>query len=381
MSMTQQAGIDLVRALLRQIGGEASSSTRTGEVPSAHYTSQERFERERAAIFARLPALVAHESELAEPGACLTVDVAGVPLLVVRGADGEIRAFRNACRHRSTRLVTAEAPCRKKAIVCPYHGWTYDLAGTRIHAPHAESFRGKDAERQALVPAHAAVRHGFVWVGLEAFDAATHLSPIDDELGAIGTSRATLYRRATREVRGNWKLILDAFLDGYHIRHLHRDTVYPFFVDAMSEAQRAGDHIRAATARRTLLGARDVRLEDVDLRTLATPSYVVFPNTVLILHPDYTSVLTMTPVAPDRTTFVHMMLIPQAPRTEAEEAHWAKSFALIDEGVFLREDLAVVEAMQRGIAAGADQALLFGELEHPALWFHESLARAMARVV
>ncbi len=198
--------------------------------------------------------------------------------------------------------------------------------------------------------------------------------------GAVHEAERPYQRAAKRPpLRGNWKLVIDAFLDGYHIRHLHRDSIYRFFVDALSEAQPAGDHIRAATARRTLPGARDVRLEDVDVRQLATPSYVVFPNTVLILHPDYTSVLTMTPEAPDPTRFSHMMLIPEAPRSEAEEVHWAKSFTLIDEGVFLREDLTVVEAMQRGIGAGANETLLFGELEQAALWFHESLARAIAR--
>ncbi len=377
--MNHPAHLALVKSLLRRVEAVTAPAVLVGEVPAWHYTSHARFEEERAGLFARVPTVVAHESELAEVGACMTVDVAGVPLLVVRGADGQVRAFRNACRHRSTRLVTLDdAPCRKKAIVCPYHGWTYDLEGARIHAPREESFGGADAARKALVPAFAAVRHGLVWASLVPFDVAAHLSSIDDELASMAPPGAVLYRRVTREVKGNWKLIVDAFLDGYHIRHLHRDTVYRFFVDGLSQAEPAGDHIRAATGRRTLLEARGTRLEDADLRLLATPSYVVFPSTVLILHPDYTSVLTMTPEAADRTRFVHMMLIPPGSHTDAEEKHWAKSFSLIDEGVFLREDLATVEAMQRGLAAGANDTLLFGDLEQASLWFHESVAKTLA---
>src|SRR5262249_23011533 len=154
------------------------------------------------------------------------------------------------------------------------------------------------------------------------------------------------------------KLIVDAFLDGYHIRHLHRGTVYQFFLDARSEAERAGPHIRAVTGRRTLAEMRDRALDAADLRQLVTPSYLVFPNTILVLHPDYLSVLTAAPVAADLTRFVHTMLIAEAPRTEMEETHWAKSFALVDDGVFGAEDLAVTEAVQRGLGAGADETVL-----------------------
>jgi phenylpropionate dioxygenase-like ring-hydroxylating dioxygenase large terminal subunit len=366
--------VALVRKILAHLDEPAVfGDAAVGQVLARNYVCRERFELERARVFGRLPLLVAHESELAGPGACLAVEVAGVPLLLVRGADGEVRAFRNACRHRGTRLVAE--PCTKKAIVCPYHGWTYDLAGKLVHVPHADAFAGAERARGGLVPAHATVHAGFVWAGLEPFDAAAHLGDVDDELSSLGAGKMALYRRSTREVPGNWKLIVDAFLDGYHIRHLHRDSVYRFFLDARFEVERAGDHLRAMSARRPLLEAPDAALETAPLRELATPSYVVFPNLVLILHPDYLSAMTATPLAPDRTRFVHTMLVPEAPATPAAEAHFSKSFELIDEGVFAREDLAIVEAMQRGLAAGANETLLFSDLERAVVWFHESVAR------
>ncbi len=376
--MNHPAHIGLVKRLLAQVEGAPAAGVRVGEIPSSHYASPARFEEERAAVFGRVPVLVAHESELAEAGSCVAVEVAGVSLLVVRGDDGSLKAFRNACRHRSTRLVAEDVPCKKKAFVCPYHGWTYDLGGRLIHVPHKESFRGHDASRTQLVDAYVASEQGFVWASLAPFEAGQHLEPIRGELESFGSPEWMVYRQSTREVRGNWKLIVDAFLDGYHIRHLHRDSVYRFFVDALYEAEPAGDHIRAATARRTLLEARPASLESVDLRQLVTPSYLLYPNTIVVMHPDYASFLTATPLSADRSRFTHRMLIPKASRSDALDPHWAKSFTLIDEGVFSKEDLTVVEAMQRGIESGANETLLFGELEHAVLWFHDSLERTLA---
>lgn len=376
--MNHPAHIELARMLLAQIAGGAPFGARVGEVPAAEYLSHERFLHEQAEVFAKVPQIVAHESELAEAGACMTVDVAGVPLLLTRGQDGALHAFRNACRHRGTRLLSEDSPCRRKALVCPYHGWTYDLRGRLTHVPHEASFAGAQAARAELAPAHVASRHGLVFAGLAPFDLDLHLRPIEGELAAFEDPPHVLYKKTTREVRGNWKLLIDAFLESYHVRHLHRGSVGRFFLDARSDAQPAGEHVRAATARRTFVEADASNLATLDLRALMTPSYFVFPATILILHPDYFSVAMIAPLSEDRTRFTHAMLVPATARTAAQDEHWAKSFALIDEGVFQAEDLATVEAMQKGIASGASETLLFGALEHAALWFHESLARRLA---
>ena len=376
--MNPASHVDLARRLLHNVkmNRAATGAERTAYVRRSRYVSPERFALERVRIFGATPQLVAHESELADPGACMTVDVAGVSLLVVRGPDGEVRAFRNACRHRSTELVPEDAPCRKKAFVCRYHGWTYDLTGKRIHVPHVTSFAGLDADRDALVPAHARVRNGFVWASLAPFDLAAHLGGLDGELATVNFGAARVHARSTREVRGNWKLVVDAFLDGYHIRHLHRDTVYRFFFDAQSEAEPVGRHIRAATARRTLAEVDEEFLENAPIRELVTPSYSIFPNAILVLHPDYTSVMRLEPLAADRTRFVHTMLV-EGDVTPERKAHFDKSFALIDEGVFASEDLAVVESIQRGMQSTADDLMLFGELEVAAKWFHDAVDSAV----
>jgi phenylpropionate dioxygenase-like ring-hydroxylating dioxygenase large terminal subunit len=349
-----------------------------GQVPAAHYQSPERLASERDGLFGALPIVVAHSSELAAPGACMTVDTLGAPVIVARAADGELRAFRNACRHRATRLANCAEPCTHKAFVCRYHGWTYDLDGSLLHVPHEHTFPGIDKRDRSLAPAYVEERHGFVWVALQPFELDDYLAEIDDELATLHLGGHHVFRRATADPACNWKLIMDAFLENYHIRTLHRDTVYPYFLDGHSVASVAGAHIRSASARRTLLEMKNVPSDQWgDLRRIATPTYSIFPNTTLVLHPDYTSIIGVFPVAPDHTRYVHTMLVPEEPRTDKARAHYERSFDLIENGVFRSEDLFIAEQMQLGMTAGADDALLFGGFEQPAAWFHDEIARRL----
>jgi phenylpropionate dioxygenase-like ring-hydroxylating dioxygenase large terminal subunit len=327
-------------------------------VPADRYTSAAWLAREQPLF--RAPRIAMPSSTLAA-GACRPFDAPGLSALVTRDATGTIHAHANACRHRATRLV--DAPCAAKAIVCPYHGWTYDLAGRNIHVPHETAFAG--LPRRDLLPIDATERHGLVWLG--ARDLASYLGPLDDDLAALDLGNHVLWRESHTPRACNWKLVIEAFLDGYHIRVLHRASIYRFFLDAASIAEPVGDHIRAVTARRAL---RELQPE-TDPRLLATPSFILFPATTIIAHPDFVSIITVSPLAPDRTDFHHMMLVPAARAAEAE--HWDRSWQLIDQTVFQREDLWVCEQVQRGLADGRTDELVFGALENAVEWFHASI--------
>jgi phenylpropionate dioxygenase-like ring-hydroxylating dioxygenase large terminal subunit len=337
------------------------------EVPAARYRDAAWLAREWAALFGG-PRPIAASSAL-PAGSCRPYEDSTRSLLLVRDGQGRARAFYNACRHRATRLV--DAPREAKAIVCPYHGWTYDLAGSLVHVPHAEAFPSTCAQRD-LVEVPLYERHGLLWLGGE--DPAAYLGELDDDLAALDLANHVVFREARVTRACNWKLLIEAFLDGYHIRVLHRDSVYRFFIDAASVAERVGPHIRAVTARRALREAPE-ELAGVDPRMLVTPSFVLFPSTVIIAHPDFVSVVTVLPVAADRMDYHHVMLVPAARAGETE--HWAKSWALIEETVFQREDLWACEQMQRGLSSGATEHLLFGGLEHAVAWFHAELERRL----
>jgi phenylpropionate dioxygenase-like ring-hydroxylating dioxygenase large terminal subunit len=330
-------------------------------VPASRYRDPASLAREAPAF--RSPRIVCTSAALAR-GACLPVDVPGQSAIVVRDGDGAVHAFANACRHRATRLV--DAPCAVKAFVCPYHGWTYDLAGSLVHVPHAEAFVG--CEHRDLRALPVVEREGLVWLGA---DVDAFIGELGPDLAALGFDAMTTWQtsRVTRQC--NWKLVVEAFLDGYHLRVLHRDSIYRFFVDAASLSEPVGAHIRAVSARRSLREA-PADLASADLHALGTPSYVIFPATIIICHPDFVSLINLTPTAVDHTIVEHVMLVPATRLGEVE--HWDKSWTLIDGGVLQREDLWVCEQIQRGL----DDELLFGSLEAPIRWFHATLDRAIS---
>jgi phenylpropionate dioxygenase-like ring-hydroxylating dioxygenase large terminal subunit len=342
--------------LVDQLRTSGSSGGPAFEVPADRYRAPDWFERERALF--ELPGIATVSSAIAR-GACLPLG----PTLLVRDAEGIVRAFANACRHRGTRLVAE--PCAAKALVCPYHGWTYSLAGELLHVPHAEVFGGAELGRN-LRPLPVAEYAGFVWLG---GDPRPHLGELAGDIAALGADDLVVFRASRTPRRCNWKLLVEAFLDGYHLRTLHRDSVYRFFLDAASVAERVGPHIRAITARRALHTA------ETEPRAVATPSLFVFPATTIVEHPDFVSVLTAHGRDAEHTDFEHVMLVPAARAGEAD--HWQKSWDLIEGCVFQREDQWVCEQMQHGLDAGIE-SLLFGGLEHAVAWFHEALAQRIA---
>ncbi len=335
-------------------------------IPVSRY-GEARLALERKHLFRALPMPVAHSAEVR---GCAVREIDGVEILLSRGADGVVRAFRNACRHRGVRLVREDGCPR--AFVCPYHNWTYGLDGALRHVPHPEAFgevRGRD-----LSQVHVEERHGLVWATLAgSIDVRAFLGEIDDELAALGLDRCVVGERNVAEHPGNWKLPLEGFLDSYHIRTLHRASVGSFFLDARAVAERVGPHIRAATARKA---AREADAA-TPLRELATPSWSLFPSTTLIAHPDWTSLVVVQPRGAARFAWTHVQLIHEAPQTDAARAHFARSFSLIQGGVFDAEDLRMAAEIQAGFATGANESLLFGRLESPALWFHDAIERAI----
>jgi phenylpropionate dioxygenase-like ring-hydroxylating dioxygenase large terminal subunit len=214
--MDQETQIRLVRRVLAHVETRTTDreETETTREVSA-YLDQGRFAREMDRLFRGLPVMIAHSSELASPGSFVTHDALGIPLLVVRGDDGVLRAHLNVCRHRGTRLENA--PCgKKKAFTCPYHAWTYAPDGSILHIPHDYGFAGIDRRKRSLTPAPIAVqeRLGFVWLGPPDADPAEHVGATlarDFEGFGLPTSHVFSRRSLTKEL--GWKLALDVFLE------------------------------------------------------------------------------------------------------------------------------------------------------------------------
>ena len=349
-------------------------------VPVSHYTCADRYAQERAALFDRLPQIVAHGSQIPEAGDVLAHDWMGLPLLTMRDREGRVGTFMNVCRHRGMRLVQNEGCHQLKSLICPYHTWTYGLDGQLRNIPRLESFVDVDPADFNLVALPTEERHGIIWVQPtvdQPMDLDAHLAGIGVDLDLFGFGDHRFFTQSIKRVPCNWKLIQDAFLDGYHVVRLHKNTVAPYFPDALADSDRVGRHIRSCVARNEIEETRDLAPAEFDLRRHGTYSYTMFPNSVLVMHPDYNSIMTLFPQAPDDTIFVHSMLVPRAQLCDEERAHYERSFELIDRGVFEAEDLHVCVQAQKGFASGANDTLLFGGLEEAAADFHDLVAQAL----
>jgi phenylpropionate dioxygenase-like ring-hydroxylating dioxygenase large terminal subunit len=345
------------------------------------YTSPSQLEAEQRVLFRKLPIVVGRESDLPEPGSYFTHDAAGIPLLLTRDSGGVVHAMLNVCRHRGTRLVTEEQGSAK-AFVCRYHAWTYDISGKLGHVPVARCFSSLDSERaeSGLVELPCESRHGFLWVlptpGAE-LDMARWLGDFDDDLTSFGLAEHVVFRRHTVTRAANWKLVMDAFLEGYHVKSLHQRTLSRFFREDVV-VDMSGAHVRSVGARKNLGELAEAPRDQWDVRTCATVFFTLFPNSILVFHPETVSHVAVFPRGLGEVTFVHTMLAPRQPANDEHRAALDKTWELIDHKVFGEEDLAIAESIQSVLGAGAQRTFRLGSLEYPIRFFHDAIDRVIA---
>ena len=212
----------------------------------ANYFDPERFGLEQRKLFRETPLLVCLTGDLPEPGSFRTFDETGVPILVVRGEDGEVRAFLNVCAHRGARVVR-EASGRASRWSCRFHGWTYDTTGKLVGLPRRDYFGDEIARTRCLTPCPAEERHGFVFVQATPggeMDLDAHLGGFDAELERLGFGGAEPVFEQTFHSTSNWKYAVDTYLESYHLPALHRDSFAHVFESNLFLLDTFGPHYR-----------------------------------------------------------------------------------------------------------------------------------------
>ncbi|HET7452008.1 MAG TPA: SRPBCC family protein, partial [Thermoanaerobaculia bacterium] len=324
---------------------------------------------ESSRIFGRTWQLVAHEEDLGAAGSFVTVEIAGEPILVVRGDDGKLRALSNVCRHRAGPVAAGSGTCR--AFRCGYHGWSYALDGRLLGTPEfdgAEGFRREDV----ALPAFRAD----VWMGLVFVTLDPNAPPLAKTLDALADlpDRRPLpgMRRAHRKewiVECNWKVYVDNYLEGYHIPIVHPGLF------------RELDYARYATETKRLYS-----IQHAPVRTAApgrlrsgegdeAEYYWIYPNLMLNVYPDNFSTNVILPLGPERTRTVFEWFF-RNPEDPAVRKAVAETVAFSDE--IQLEDIAICEAVQRGLRSRTyDRGRYSVRRENGVHHFHRLYAAAM----
>jgi choline monooxygenase len=366
---------DIARRILAHIDAGTTDEGAAWREPVKNYVDPTRFADELE-MLRSYPSAYLPSAALPKPGDHVERDTFGVPLFAVRGRDGKARVFRNACRHRGMALV--EGPGCAQALVCRYHGWTYRLDGALSHVPHAEAFPDLDTSFRGLVEVDSREVDGLIVIGPltspgphadAAMSALADGSPWRDKL--MPATRLFTVRPAARTM--NWKVLVEQFLEGYHIRTTHKDTFYPLQYDDLNVVEMFGPNSRITFPYRNIERLRDRPEEVWTVDARVTYVYHLFPNVMVATFPNQVLMITIDPIDVDHTTVtIYAMVTPEVEQRisgEREAAAGARNL-LNDGGV---EDNEMSEGVQRGLHAGANEFLEFGMHESAIGHFHARL--------
>lgn len=357
--------------------------SRSMSLRSQAYLEQKWLDAELTGVFARTWQWICHAGLLSAPGGYVTATLAGMPVAVVRGREGELRAFYNVCQHRAHELLSGAGTTRN--IVCPYHAWTYDLTGALKAARRADRMETFEKSDICLQRVQVEEFGGFVYVNLDPdapalADQAGDLAA-DIALWAPDVSTLRHAKRLTYDVATNWKNVIDNFLECYHCHIAHKEFVDLVDMNTYEVRTHGIWSSHFAEAGKHQNAAYDVSEATVNQHAV----WWLWPNTCLLRYPGRGNfmVFQVLPAGPERTLETWDFYFETAEPEEAE----VQSVRYVDE-VLQQQDIALVESVQRGMRTPAfDQGRIVvdaagsGLSEHGVHHFHGLLIDAYRKLV
>lgn len=360
-----------------RIGKAAVAWLGTGPVPAKPYYDPAYFELEREAVFRRSWLQIGHVCELPEKGSFIRreLEVLKASILIVRGKDGEVRAFHNVCTHRGTQLVDAESG-RQSTFSCPYHMWTFGQDGALLSAPDFEEFHVSKAEC-ALPKVAVEVVAGLIFVHLGDPESTCRewLGPLAEKLEAMPVARATTFSEYVYEIDANWKLTYDNFQENYHLRFIHPAAAKPvcngdnpfgypteYGFHGPHRTQRIWDnpnmpppeHVQAIAFER----AGRCAYEDGILGGPTSKDYVaLFPNFFLFGSPIQHFSHTVFPISAGKSRGV--IRLYWIGEDENASERFAREYVMATARDVHTEDRAVIERGHKGLESGALKVIHF----------------------
>lgn len=332
--------------------------------PASMFISDERFALEQAHLFRARAIPLAVSALVAEPGTAMGHDALGIPLIIARDKQGQIHVFLNACQHKGAKLLETCEPLKAARMTCPYHAWSFGLDGKLLAVARPETFANLDKASRNLAELQAREHGGIIWVMLDR-NAEPDFSPLVPELAedleALDLPRLHVYGRKRFEIAANWKLVLEPFLEGYHVQRLHAQTVGPMFADVPNVVDLLGPTIRQISGKANFV-PEDLAIVGENVHKTVTTVYNMFPNCVVITSPWYISVMMLHPRSAAHTTVEYNMLTRAAPDNPKAEELYARSYDMIL-NVFGNEDFRAAEISHAGLTTGALQSCVYSGLE------------------
>jgi phenylpropionate dioxygenase-like ring-hydroxylating dioxygenase large terminal subunit len=382
--------VEIVRRILAHIDAGTTDEGDAWCEPVENYLDPDRFADELQ-LLRSMPSVFAPSAAISKPGDHVERDAFGVPLFAVRGRDQRARVFRNACRHRGMALVEG-AGC-SPALVCRYHGWTYRLDGSLSHVPHADAFPDLDVSTRGLAEVASREVDGLIVLGpLDTRTAGSLQACADAAMAALTDgspwrdkllpAERLLYVESTRREM-NWKVLVEQFLEGYHIRSTHTNTFFPLQYDDLNVVETFGPNSRITFPYRNIERLRDRPESTWTTDARVTYVYQLFPNVMVATFPDFVLLVVIDPVDVGHSTVtVYAMVIPDvAERVSVNASQRGEptgANTLLARGAL--EDNEMSARVQRGLHAGANSFVEFGRHESAIGHFHATLDDRLARL-
>jgi glycine betaine catabolism A len=349
-------------------------------LPAPAYADEAVLAWERRALFDAGWVCVGRGTDVPEPRSRRAVPYADAAVLLVRGEDGVLRGFHNACRHRAHELLPCGASAQGRFIACPYHNWVYDLSG-RLHKVPVAHRTALDGEALGLVPVAVAEWQGFVFVNADgsAPPVSEYFTGLDDRLAPYGLDRLVVAAEHEYELAANWKLAIENYHECYHCTSLHPQlcqvsppesgTAYPstglWIGGTMSLADGAETmSVSGASPTGPMPGVRGEALREVLYLQLV-------PTLLLSPHPDYVLVHVLEPLGAERTRIRCQWLFP--PDVVTRDG-FDPAYAVQFWDITNKQDWAACESVQRGVRSGGYRP---GPLSP---WHETAVAQAIAVV-
>jgi len=353
---------------------------RLPDIPAGRYVDPEFIELERRRMWKRSWLYGCHIDELPRPGSYVQWKKTGSPIVIVRGKDNTIRAFYNTCRHRGAPLVK-EAHGQLEGFACRYHGWSYALDGRLINLRDKRDFIALDMSCRALIPVRCERFYNWVFVNEdpEAEALAAHTAPFTEYFAQLQPDTFRLVHQEAFDVKSNVKVLLDAFMEVYHLKSIHTSTVDRFLDHrgATIALFKNGHSIMVTPNRRPEWqdpGTRGMRRIETASEVIAknNASFNFYPNLVSPVDPTGCPFLTFWPTGPTTMRIECAWFAPDWGGGPPPEL-WKTRIANFDR--ILEEDLQFAAEIQESVMSPGFRGMPLNYQERRIYHWHEELDR------